>query len=314
MIKGKVYIDKKNGVHAKVVEVDSTIAIMEDGNRIAVERLLDTNYYSEANAKFTVNENFNTNTNTNMNMNMNMNMNNPMDFFDNPNRYNSILNKISTINPHDIDDNLPEDMKHRTSIKMDDSVFNNSVSTNNNNYNTNIETSTYQMSDQEERQALIDRTMREQQELRDKMSGQALALGEYIDETEIDPNLTTDKYLVDLHQKHIDEMSNENINNVTSSTFVKANIKPQVKEDPMIKMFNSMKKTDKFNISIKIEELIPNKTFIKMWQEASDISIIDYLTDDMYNKLMRNPEVIKEQIKDKLNNIINKKKPESKDE
>lgn len=67
-------------------------------------------------------------------------------------------------------------------------------------------------------------------------------------------------------------------------------------------------KTDKFNINIKIEEMIPNKTLIKMWEESSDISMIDYLADEMFNKLMRNPEVIKEQIKDKLKNTINIKK------
>ena len=41
------------------------------------------------------------------------------------------------------------------------------------------------------------------------------------------------------------------------------------------------------DINIKIEEMIPNKTLIKMWEESSDISMIDYLADEMFNKLIK---------------------------
>lgn len=291
MLNNKIFVDR-NGLHNKVMDVDGNIAIMEDGQRIVVERLLDTDFYKEASSKFTVN------TVNQINESVN---NNPVNIFDNPNRFHNYLNNINlkNINFNEISDN--DTTPHI--VMTENVVESRNTQPINNQYRNQQSQVITNMYDEEENteKAMLDRAVKQQQELNKKIKQQQDKLSGLVDQDDIIP--TTDDYLVKLHENNAEDLNQSLIFNPNQPI-----IKSTPKEEPISKMLNGIKKTDKFNINIKIEEMIPNKTLIKMWEESSDISMIDYLADEMFNKLMRNPEVIKEQIKDKLKNTINIKK------
>lgn len=272
----KTYVDNLGGKH-KVIKVDGNIAFMEDGNRIAVERLLDTVYFREQNQTFSVNENLKQSSN----------------ILDSTNRYNYLFNDLTkSLNNLNIDDMNYSDSSPK--IVMDNNVVENRNAKQN--YNEQIAQS--QIVDENEaaniRKDLLERTIREQNELDSRMKNQNNILSSYIDEEDL-TNMPKNTYQI----KNDIDTQNPHFGVQNTNNEITRYIEPKI--DPTKTVFSGLKKTDKFNISIKIEEMIPSKTFIKMWSESSDISLVDYLADEMYNKLMGNPHVIKEQIIEKLN-------------
>lgn len=272
----KTYVDNLGGKH-KVIKVDGNIAFMEDGNRIAVERLLDTVYFREQNQTFSVNENLKQSSN----------------ILDSTNRYNYLFNDLTkSLNNVNIDTMNYSDSSPK--IVMDNNVVENRNAKQN--YNEQIAQS--QIVDENEaaniRKALLERTIREQNELDSRMKNQNNILSSYIDDEDL-TNMPKNTYQI----KNDIDTQNPHFGVQNTNNEITRYIEPKI--DPTKTVFSGLKKTDKFNISIKIEEMIPSKTFIKMWSESSDISLVDYLADEMYNKLMGNPHVIKEQIIEKLN-------------
>jgi len=62
-----------------------------------------------------------------------------------------------------------------------------------------------------------------------------------------------------------------------------------------------------FNISIEIENKIPRIDFIEMMEDSYETSIIDFLAEEFTDKIIRNPDFIKNLIKDKIDSIVYKK-------
>jgi hypothetical protein len=90
-----------------------------------------------------------------------------------------------------------------------------------------------------------------------------------------------------------------------------ANIPPQVSEDPIISMFRKAKRTQDFQVDLKIENKIPRLDFIEMMEDSYELSIIDYLAEEFTNDLLKNPNFIKEVVKEKIKEMVSKKgKPE----
>jgi len=76
-------------------------------------------------------------------------------------------------------------------------------------------------------------------------------------------------------------------------------------------LLKQMKRNKKIKLNIKLDEMIPNPTFIKMMDENFDGGVIDYLVTDIVSKLLNNPSVIEKQIKDLLEEIVYNKKRKS---
>ena len=75
-------------------------------------------------------------------------------------------------------------------------------------------------------------------------------------------------------------------------------------EDPIIKMFKGVKRIVEFNISLDIKNKIPRLDFIEMMEDSYETSIVDFLAEEFTNELLKNPEIIKEMIKSKINTLV----------
>lgn len=75
-------------------------------------------------------------------------------------------------------------------------------------------------------------------------------------------------------------------------------------EDPIISMFSRTKRNVDFKINIEVVNKIPRLDFIEMMEDSYEISIIDFLTDDLTNKILSDPSMIRETIKSKIKQLV----------
>lgn len=77
--------------------------------------------------------------------------------------------------------------------------------------------------------------------------------------------------------------------------------------DPVTSMFRNVKRNLDFKINLKIDGKIPRLDFIEMMEDSYEISIIDYLAEEFTNKLLSDPSIIRNKIKDEINSMIQRK-------
>ena len=75
-------------------------------------------------------------------------------------------------------------------------------------------------------------------------------------------------------------------------------------EDPIISMFSKTKRNVDFKINIEVSNKIPRLDFIEMMEDSYETSIIDFLTDDITNKILNDPSMIRESIKSKIKQLV----------
>ena len=96
-----------------------------------------------------------------------------------------------------------------------------------------------------------------------------------------------------------DDVRNEP--SVREAVFVKA-------EDPIIAMFRGVKRPVDFNIGLTLENKIPRLDFIEMMEDSYEKSIIEFLAEEFTNELLRNPEILKHKISNKIKEMVYEKK------
>lgn len=75
-------------------------------------------------------------------------------------------------------------------------------------------------------------------------------------------------------------------------------------EDPIITMFSRTKRNVDFKINIEVLDKIPRLDFIEMMEDSYETSIIDFLTDDITNKILNDPSMIRDSIKSKIKQLV----------
>jgi hypothetical protein len=75
-------------------------------------------------------------------------------------------------------------------------------------------------------------------------------------------------------------------------------------EDPIVTMFKRTKRNVEFKINIEVSDKIPRLDFIEMMEDSYEISMIDFLADEFTNKILQDPSVIRETIKDKIKQLV----------
>jgi hypothetical protein len=73
-------------------------------------------------------------------------------------------------------------------------------------------------------------------------------------------------------------------------------------------LLSQMKRNKKIKLNLKVDETMPNPTFIKMMDENFNGGILDYLVTDMVSKLLNNPTILEKQIRESLEDIVYGKK------
>ena len=108
-----------------------------------------------------------------------------------------------------------------------------------------------------------------------------------------------------------DDIGEVIVNNQPQELVYKQVIVPPV-VDPIVQMFQNVKRNTKFSIQLTIEEKIPRVDFIEMMEDSYNQSIIDYLAQEFTDNLLKNPNIIKDMIKDKINSMVYSDKVEEK--
>jgi len=85
--------------------------------------------------------------------------------------------------------------------------------------------------------------------------------------------------------------------------------------DPVTSMFRNVKRNVDFKINLKIDGKIPRLDFIEMMEDSYELSIVDFLAEEFTNKLLSDPSIIRNKVKEEIFNLISKNilKPESKE-
>ena len=83
-------------------------------------------------------------------------------------------------------------------------------------------------------------------------------------------------------------------------------LKPEPKVDPMQMMFKMFKSNYPVKLNVTIEENIPNPSFIGMIQENVETDAIEYYSKLISDKLLKDPDKLKNDVYKQLKLIINK--------
>ncbi len=207
----------------------------------------------------------------------------PNSFFNNQGAYNILRDKIK---------NIPTHM-----IKEEDG--NNPVVNfnSNNEFAPAINESAVVMSSEDDERAELARkygASLDNDSLRRQNDAFAKILGEESDELPTVPN----------SQQYIN-----NFDDVQRVEVRRDEIQPQqfqqpIMEDPIITMFRKTKRNVEFNISVDISDKIPRLDFIEMMEDSYETSMIDFLADEFTNKIIQDPSLIRNKIKDKIKQLV----------
>lgn len=103
--------------------------------------------------------------------------------------------------------------------------------------------------------------------------------------------------------------------NETQQSIQQSSMIEEKPTDHFSEILKDIERNVNIHIPINIDEKIPNIDFIKMWEMTyKKKSIIEYLTDDIYNNIMNNPSKLKESIKDTIEVLVYGKKEQLKKE
>jgi len=79
------------------------------------------------------------------------------------------------------------------------------------------------------------------------------------------------------------------------------------KIDPVVTMFKGIKRSVDFSIDVKLENKIPRLDFIEMMEDSYERSIIEYLAEEFTEELIRNPNMLKQSIANKIREMVYEK-------
>lgn len=206
----------------------------------------------------------------------------PSSFFNNQGAYNSLAEKIKTIPSH-----LIQDEEGSVPVVTTPSNYNDSFGPVSN------ESAIIMTTEEDEKAELArkygvsaqDNSLQKQNEAFSKLLGE--------DNNEL-PKIPVQPYSND-----------EVVQRVEVSREVTTNSKPtQQVEDPIITMFKRTKRNVDFKINVEISDKIPRLDFIEMMEDSYEISMIDFLADEFTNKILQNPSLIRESVKNRIKQLV----------
>jgi hypothetical protein len=105
-------------------------------------------------------------------------------------------------------------------------------------------------------------------------------------------------------QHHVQNVNTNSHNHVPQNNQQTYQHVPPVQENPEEALFKKLKRNTKAVFELKVEEMVPTTDFIRMMNDNFEMSIIDFLSKQAVDKLLRDPEKLRKQIKDQLETTV----------
>lgn len=237
----KSFKDNSTGQTVTIDGINENIVTLNNGEKVATERMLDGSYYEE--------------------------VVDPNSFFskESSSLLGNIMDKVKSIKTDDM---------------VDDNTISNSISNSSSGFSPSTnESAVVQVSEDDERAELMRKYNISEQP-------KTISPEELLGETPVENNQP-----VQNNQPNVQQQAQAPIQQV------------QV-EDPIISMFKNVKRIVDFKFDFSIEEKIPRIDFIEMMEDSYNTSIIEYLADEFTNKILNDPSIIKNLIKEKIESLL----------
>jgi len=297
---GNSYRNNTTNEVIKVTSINGNIAILENNERISVERLLDGNFYTQiqqtqTSGKALIQEN-NSSVTQVQNVYTEDNTNDVESLLNTNNLHNNLFSQLENIDPNTIN----ETPSGGVNTRIIDPVENHSSAQRE--LNTGISNTTTSESDE-----MIERAKQNQLKLDAKIKKQTNKIAKIVDGVEDDmitPQVNRNLEGATIDGDEIRDTSVNVIEDVGSSSSANSNSTPLNNQghhprDEVNPMFTKMKRTKKVSLKIDIDEMMPGKDLLKMLEEGFEDSVLDYLTDEIASKVLSDA-TIKSQIHTKL--------------
>ena len=272
------------GEIVRVMDSFEDIAILEDRTKVDARHLVNPGLFTEVSSNTPPIQQFNESSSYNTDIVEEVA---PENFFSNQSAYNSLADKIKNIPVHMIKD---DPNAGQAFVRIEDpegnpttTSFDRGLNNSSNNESVIIKTT---LEDEKAELARKYGVVNSSDSVNKQNSTFAKLLGEEEEVTTVSVNREEEvtRYEVENKQEYI---------------------QPQpVFDDPILKMFKGVKRSLDFNVSIKIDNKIPRVDFIEMMEDSYETSIIDFLADEFTNNIVSNPDMIKEMIKAKINEVV----------
>lgn len=258
--------NNKTGEIVKVIDSFENIAVLENKQKVDVRTLTDINYYTE--------------------------QIDPGNFFNTQGAYNLLADKIKNI-PQSVLSNFNDENTSEENIY---DKFGSDIT-------PQMNESAIIMSTEEDEKAELARKYGVSLDTNSQISRQNEAFARILGEDAEDelPVLPQTQYV---EQPPVVRVEAERPIANTERPITNEYNQAPVVEDPIITMFRKTKRNVELNIGIDISEKIPRLDFIEMMEDSYEISMIDFLADEFTNKIIQDPSIIRNKIKDKINELV----------
>lgn len=260
----KTYRNNKTGETIKVLDNFGDVVILESKQKMDKNELLDTNQYTE--------------------------QIDPNSFFDTSNAYTNVLDSIKKLPTDDmVDENVKFDRDDSFKPSTDESAI-------------------VQYDEESEKEALarkygiendVSSSVNKQKEAFDKILNPNQDNEQAVNESSTEQPKISNREPVD---------KQENFNRETTVAQQQTYREPPTQrvevEDPIIAMFKRAKKIVDFKFDLVVDKKIPRIDFVEMMEDSYDVSMIEFLADEITQDLLNDPSVIKNIVKKEIENKV----------
>ncbi len=204
----------------------------------------------------------------------------PSSFFSNQGAYNILAEKIKNIPSHMIKDD-----EGVSQINVDNSYSDE--------FKPSMNESAIVMSSEEDERAELARKYGASMDSTSQLQKQSEAFSRILGDSDELPNIPTQP------QQEIQRVEVRRDETTTPQQIQRVEV-----DDPIITMFRKTKRNVEFKVNFDFNDKIPRLDFIEMMEDSYETSMIDFLADEFTNKILQDPSLIKNKIKEKIKQLV----------
>lgn len=299
---GKEYKNNSTKEVIKVSSIEGNIAVLENDQRISIERLLDKSHYVDNSVKpkdTKINESNMTQDNSRKNNDEAVDVDSFNDGF-----YKQLHTEISNIEGNEPNNGNVGDSGTEIGNMVNPVVSHREEGTEDMLKGSNVYDDGKDSGNDKQYDEMLKKAQDNQKTLKSKIERQSNSVGgkiEGIETTPFTPNRNLEGVVHEDRDSDVNIVDSVGVDNVGGSGNHRL-AKDRVSND-INPMFKKMKRTNDIKLKIDIEETIPSKDLLKMLEEGFEDSVLDFLTEDIASKVLFN-DVIKKQIKKRLHEYV----------